>query len=474
MNKNTNTNSHITNPLNPNINEIQSTLLLLYNSLKTKITKKTPSSSLSKTDNNTSLPSHYDCFTLINYIKECIDVLLQISLNEKIDDYIVIQTSRAAQQEYEPMLIKYESDIRGHIKAEHQLKLYIDNLQYEIEQHEKEKKKYEIIIDKYRKTNYDKEIKELKNEVFVLRKQNAILSDDIKKLKEINIQQELSINNLKNKIQLYENNTSNNNSHSNSSKPTRKNSSSAVSTNSGCCGNNNNNNNNNSSNTNYIPKRVIKSVTSQLTKRNKILSHSVSNSSSHNKNMNYINNNNNNSTSQLDRSLSKQNDNSSNSLIKNINLFNHNLSSSLSSYSNKKQSYSCNNHHRNRSVGNYNSKKNYDQIHLIRELLLKKESNNIIHKSSVHSKEKAPHYPHNKSISGGYIHMNVSHTKQQNANNSGNINNQSYGSINKQNKKCMIYNKHSNKKIASSLIINNSNNAFVNNINIITSSPKNG
>ena len=54
MNKNTNTNSHITNPLNPNINEIQSTLLLLYNSLKTKITKKTPSSSLSKTDNNTS------------------------------------------------------------------------------------------------------------------------------------------------------------------------------------------------------------------------------------------------------------------------------------------------------------------------------------------------------------------------------------------------------------------------------------
>ena len=70
--------------------------------------------------------------------------------------------------------------------------------------------------------------------------------------------------------------------------------------------------------------------------------------------------------------------------------------------------------------------------------------------------------------------MNVSHTKQQSANNSGNINNQSYGSINKQNKKCMIYNKHSNKKIASSLIINNSNNAFVNNINIITSSPKNG
>ena len=246
MNKHTNTNSHITNPASPTINEIQTTLLLLYNSLKTKITKKTPSSatsSSSKTDNSTSLPSHYDCFTLINYIKECIDVLLQISLNEKIDDYIVVQTEKVAQQEYEPMLMKYESDIRGHIKAEHQLKLYIDNLQYEIEQHEKEKKKYETIIDKYRKSNYDKEIKELKNEVIVLKKQNAFLSetekkcrDDIQRLKEVNLQQEMSINSLKSKIQLYENNTSNNNSHSNSSKPTRKNSSSAVSTNSGCCG----------------------------------------------------------------------------------------------------------------------------------------------------------------------------------------------------------------------------------------------
>ena len=105
MNKNTNTNSHITNPINPNINEIQSTLLLLYNSLKTKITKKTPSSSLSKTDNNTSLPSHYDCFTLINYIKETIDTLIQNAINEQVDEYYNQQEN--AQQEYESILVKY-------------------------------------------------------------------------------------------------------------------------------------------------------------------------------------------------------------------------------------------------------------------------------------------------------------------------------------------------------------------------------
>ena len=37
-------------------------------------------------------------------------------------------------QEYETVLIKYEADIREHIKIEHQMKLYIDSLETEKEE----------------------------------------------------------------------------------------------------------------------------------------------------------------------------------------------------------------------------------------------------------------------------------------------------------------------------------------------------
>ena len=89
--------------------------------------------------------SRIDSLTLINYIKESIDVLIEVSISDQVDDYIAQKENE--QQDYESILIKYENDIRGHIRVEHQLKLYADNLQYEIEQHEKEKRK----VYEYRK-----------------------------------------------------------------------------------------------------------------------------------------------------------------------------------------------------------------------------------------------------------------------------------------------------------------------------------
>ena len=67
-------------------------------------------------------------------------------MNEKVKEYK--ETKYNSQQDYESVLIKYENDIRGHIKIEHQLKLYIENLQDEIDTIENEKRFLnQIIID---------------------------------------------------------------------------------------------------------------------------------------------------------------------------------------------------------------------------------------------------------------------------------------------------------------------------------------
>ena len=60
-------------------------------------------------------------------------------LEEKANIYNEEKNNK--RQEYETLLIKYEADIREHIKVEQQMKLYIDNLEYE-----KEELKYKYLI----------------------------------------------------------------------------------------------------------------------------------------------------------------------------------------------------------------------------------------------------------------------------------------------------------------------------------------
>ena len=45
-------------------------------------------------------------------------------MNEKLKEYKEKKSN--SQQEYESVLIKYENDIRGHIKIESQLKILVD------------------------------------------------------------------------------------------------------------------------------------------------------------------------------------------------------------------------------------------------------------------------------------------------------------------------------------------------------------
>ena len=137
-------------------------------------------------------------------------------VEEKINDYN--QQKENKPQEYETILIKYENDIRGHIKIEQQLKLLCESLQSEIEDLEKEN---EILLSKlnknkkqlsneisddesFKKENIKKENKEekkekkelqleLKNTLFLLKKyeeQNLNLSNCEKKLKNLLIKKE--------------------------------------------------------------------------------------------------------------------------------------------------------------------------------------------------------------------------------------------------------------------------------------------
>ena len=69
---------------------------------------------------------------LINYIKNSFDIIVKSLLEERENIYIEERNNK--RQDYETLLIKYEADIREHIKVEHQMKLYIDNLEYESEE----------------------------------------------------------------------------------------------------------------------------------------------------------------------------------------------------------------------------------------------------------------------------------------------------------------------------------------------------
>jgi hypothetical protein len=93
---------------------------------------------------------------IIEYIKNSIDILINLKVEEKLEseknananvnskanentnNNNYYNSKEDNQNEYEVLLRKLESDIRIHIKIEHQLKLYSEGLQQRIEDLEKE------------------------------------------------------------------------------------------------------------------------------------------------------------------------------------------------------------------------------------------------------------------------------------------------------------------------------------------------
>ena len=88
-----------------------------------------------------------DEMTLIKYIKDSIDITISKLAEKKANEYMSKKIKENENQDYESLLIKYEKDIRGHIRIEHQLKLYADSLQNNIEELEKEKDELNDIIN---------------------------------------------------------------------------------------------------------------------------------------------------------------------------------------------------------------------------------------------------------------------------------------------------------------------------------------
>ena len=150
---------------------------------------------------------------LINYIKDSIDTVVLTLAEKKINEYNNQITCENIQTDYESMLIKYEQDIRGHIKVEHQLKLYSDSLQSNLEELEKEKK-LGFNSGKNNNNNYINEIEILKKEINYQKKliksyeeQNLKSAENEKKLKstitKIEKRYKNDIDNLNKKIREY-------------------------------------------------------------------------------------------------------------------------------------------------------------------------------------------------------------------------------------------------------------------------------
>ncbi len=175
---------------------------------------------------------------LINYIKNSFDIIITNLLEVKQNLYSEVRENK--RQEYEAVLIKYEADIREHIKIEHQMKLYIDNLEAEIEELKYKNKLKKTRIEqlsqrinsmklieedpsllfvgqeetsssqdtktenenankncKFRR--FEEEILELKNKLQKYEEQNNNLSNNIKKLKDENAVKINEIRELENK-----------------------------------------------------------------------------------------------------------------------------------------------------------------------------------------------------------------------------------------------------------------------------------
>jgi hypothetical protein len=139
---------------------------------------------------------HLKSFTEINiikYIKDSIDAMILIMAEKKINDYNSKYANENIQQDYESMLVKYEKDIRGHIKTEHQLKLFADSLQNNIDDLERDK-------NDMTSNNYKEIIMGKNNIINELKKENAYNKKLVKSYEEQNIQLANNEKKLKNLI----------------------------------------------------------------------------------------------------------------------------------------------------------------------------------------------------------------------------------------------------------------------------------
>ena len=191
------------------INKIKNSLIKLYFSLKPNLNNnnnnKKDKNNINNNINNEKDLFKLDSLTLIKYIKNLFDVNILFLVNEKIDEFQ--QSKNNSQQEYEEILIKYENDIRNHIKTELELKLILEGLQVGCEELEKEniklckklniKRKKKFILNDY----YENENEEINNNTLTTEN----FQDKIKELNDLIKVYENELKNTKIILKSYEN-----------------------------------------------------------------------------------------------------------------------------------------------------------------------------------------------------------------------------------------------------------------------------
>ena len=173
---------------------------------------------------------------LIDYIKNSIDIIISIKLNEAFENNKQNNNLNPS-REYEILLQKEEKNNREHISVEHQLRIQCEKFAQELDSFEQEKAIlliqivsliffYYIIIQESQKNEFKEKIEKLNNQILELTKSKQnndkiiesyklklnIKDDEINKLKEKNLILTKKIKNFENRKFIIINNSIDNNS----------------------------------------------------------------------------------------------------------------------------------------------------------------------------------------------------------------------------------------------------------------------
>ena len=172
----------MTNNFNFNLDEIKEAIIDLYQNVKIRKQSETISIDDSYLKKEKLSLENVSPLTLISYIKNHIELLIDVKVTEKLslmntDPSLLFSEygSDITPTNYENLLRRYESDIRNYIKIENMLKIHIDELYYKIEQLEKTIELLQQKIPDEENINiesYKKKIEELSNLIKLYEKSN--------------------------------------------------------------------------------------------------------------------------------------------------------------------------------------------------------------------------------------------------------------------------------------------------------------
>ena len=164
--------------------------------------------------------NHLPLSTILDYIKNSIDVIVQIKLNQEImnSKYNNSDNEETSLEKYEALLRKEEREIRNYISIEHQLRLHCEQLNEKIEELKKENKKLKKQLKKMKNIEtIENELENLKTLLHSYEETNLNLSQNEKRLKTQLMLKDKQIYELEQKLLLFQSIHINNSNRANNS-----------------------------------------------------------------------------------------------------------------------------------------------------------------------------------------------------------------------------------------------------------------